>query len=772
MFLFILFIWHSVEPWKSALLSVDVNYLSVPPIFAIVWPKQYKNYSKPIFCDLLSVGKKTNQDIILNEYDQYNIKTNFSAHRILNDLNYKKNPQKLKKDLFNYCIKENISQACLILGRIYEFGAYNETDNLSLSYFFYNRVLSLNDSSANSPLSFFHRHIYPNMPLSIIEDDYSSHSIESILTKSIQFENGFGRPLSCQKVSKELILVSDVLADMYFQQPGPYIGASLAKAASRNERKTIRKNEKMVKNNASANSTAAWEMYKEALVYLVRPYPSDDELRMAKVLLTRALRGGCKEALPLLARLQALMPKNAEKSGNEDDQDKKTDGGKGDESGAQSKKSDESGAQSKKSDESGAQSKKSDESGAQNKKSDESGAQNKKSDESDAQNKKSDESGAQNKNGGAGMQQDGGLDDDSDDYPIFKSKFPFDENHPVHQSELLTMIEPLIERGDPEALLLASGYYMRSSAAIIFKPHLSASIIQSIAESEYPPAIHRLGELTYFGLMQIKRSAKDAFILYAKAASCGYNPSILAAAKQLVGGDGVCEDCESAVSLLRGIIDVGPWSDFYDKFVLLKKSKVAFLRMVEMGLTPPIWLDDVTKNDIEMYDQIGSQKVDDSDVFDIDQCVLDLPDSMQKQLINYVNFLNRNPPFCSLITAKFLSVHSLPMNLRNDHYLEKIRLARKGDSAALFWLVMHSNISDSLRWLERLESFPISTFYLSRFLKVWIVVKSCLTYRSLAEFEKLILKMIVSPFFNDLLIFLVTSLFVFFITIRIHYYLS
>ena len=647
MFLFILFIWHSVEPWKSALLSVDVNYLSVPPIFAIVWPKQYKNYSKPIFCDLLSVGKKTNQDIILNEYDQYNIKTNFSAHRILNDLNYKKNPQKLKKDLFNYCIKENISQACLILGRIYEFGAYNETDNLSLSYFFYNRVLSLNDSSANSPLSFFHRHIYPNMPLSIIEDDYSSHSIESILTKSIQFENGFGRPLSCQKVSKELILVSDVLAGMYFQQPGPYIGASLAKAASRNERKTIRKNEKMVKNNASANSTAAWEMYKEALVYLVRPYPSDDELRMAKVLLTRALRGGCKEALPLLARLQALMPKNAEKSGNEDDQDKKTDGGKGDESGAQSKKSDES--------------------GAQNKKSDESGAQNKKSDESDAQNKKSDESGAQNKNGGAGMQQDGGLDDDSDDYPIFKSKFPFDENHPVHQSELLTMIEPLIERGDPEALLLASGYYMRSSAAIIFKPHLSASIIQSIAESEYPPAIHRLGELTYFGLMQIKRSAKDAFILYAKAASCGYNPSILAAAKQLVGGDGVCEDCESAVSLLRGIIDVGPWSDFYDKFVLLKKSKVAFLRMVEMGLTPPIWLDDVTKNDIEMYDQIGSQKVDDSDVFDIDQCVLDLPDSMQKQLINYVNFLNRNPPFCSLITAKFLSVHSLPMNLRNDH---------------------------------------------------------------------------------------------------------
>ena len=752
MFLFILFIWHSVEPWKSALLSVDVNYLSVPPIFAIVWPKQYKNYSKPIFCDLLSVGKKTNQDIILNEYDQYNIKTNFSAHRILNDLNYKKNPQKLKKDLFNYCIKENISQACLILGRIYEFGAYNETDNLSLSYFFYNRVLSLNDSSANSPLSFFHRHIYPNMPLSIIEDDYSSHSIESILTKSIQFENGFGRPLSCQKVSKELILVSDVLADMYFQQPGPYIGASLAKAASRNERKTIRKNEKMVKNNASANSTAAWEMYKEALVYLVRPYPSDDELRMAKVLLTRALRGGCKEALPLLARLQALMPKNAEKSGNEDDQDKKTDGGKGDESGAQSKKSDESGAQSKKVDESGAQSKKVDESGAQS--------------------KKNDESGAQNKNGGAGMQQDGGLHYDRDDYPIFKSKFPFDENHPVHQSELLTMIEPLIERGDPEALLLASGYYMRSSAAIIFKPHLSASIIQSIAESEYPPAIHRLGELTYFGLMQIKRSAKDAFILYAKAASCGYNPSILAAAKQLVGGDGVCEDCESAVSLLRGIIDVGPWSDFYDKFVLLKKSKVAFLRMVEMGLTPPIWLDDVTKNDIEMYDQIGSQKVNDSDVFDIDQCVLDLPDSMQKQLINYVNFLNRNPPFCSLITAKFLSVHSLPMNLRNDHYLEKIRLARKGDSAALFWLVMHSNISDSLRWLERLESFPINTFYLSRFLKVWIVVKSCLTYRSLAEFEKLILKMIVSPFFNDLLIFLVTSLFVFFITIRIHYYLS
>ncbi|KAK8835100.1 hypothetical protein M9Y10_018089 [Tritrichomonas musculus] len=751
MFLFILFIWHSVEPWKSALLSVDVNYLSVPPIFAIVWPKQYKNYSKPIFCDLLSVGKKTNQDIILNEYDQYNIKTNFSAHRILNDLNYKKNPQKLKKDLFNYCIKENISQACLILGRIYEFGAYNETDNLSLSYFFYNRVLSLNDSSANSPLSFFHRHIYPNMPLSII-DDYSSHSIESILTKSIQFENGFGRPLSCQKVSKELILVSDVLADMYFQQPGPYIGASLAKAASRNERKTIRKNEKMVKNNASANSTAAWEMYKEALVYLVRPYPSDDELRMAKVLLTRALRGGCKEALPLLARLQALMPKNAEKSGNEDDQDKKTDGGKGDESGAQSKKSDESGAQSKKVDESGAQSKKVDESGAQS--------------------KKNDESGAQNKNGGAGMQQDGGLHYDRDDYPIFKSKFPFDENHPVHQSELLTMIEPLIERGDPEALLLASGYYMRSSAAIIFKPHLSASIIQSIAESEYPPAIHRLGELTYFGLMQIKRSAKDAFILYAKAASCGYNPSILAAAKQLVGGDGVCEDCESAVSLLRGIIDVGPWSDFYDKFVLLKKSKVAFLRMVEMGLTPPIWLDDVTKNDIEMYDQIGSQKVNDSDVFDIDQCVLDLPDSMQKQLINYVNFLNRNPPFCSLITAKFLSVHSLPMNLRNDHYLEKIRLARKGDSAALFWLVMHSNISDSLRWLERLESFPINTFYLSRFLKVWIVVKSCLTYRSLAEFEKLILKMIVSPFFNDLLIFLVTSLFVFFITIRIHYYLS
>ena len=160
-----------------------------------------------------------------------------------------------------------------------------------------------------------------------------------------------------------------------------------------------------------------------------------------------------------------------------------------------------------------------------------------------------------------------------------------------------------------------------------------------------------------------------------------------------------------------------------------------------------------------------------ADFFSIDSALAgSLPAS--ESLLRYSSFLARFPPFRSPTTRALLALHPLPPRLRADHFLAKIRLARVGDGSALFWLAQHSDVGDALRWLERLESFPVNTFYHARFLKAWIVVKGVFTYSRLSEFDKLILKMIISPIYNDLLILIATVLFVFFVAIRVHYYLS
>ena len=768
MFLLFLCIWHSTEPWKSALSMKDPDYLPAPPIFALIWHKSTKHHHKLILCDQLSVRKASNQKAFLKNKENLTLYKNFSADRILKQLNRKINPQKAKKELINSCMYENISQACLILGRIYEFGAYNETENLTLSYYFYNRVLLLNDSTSNSPLAFFHRHIYPNIPLSIVQDDYNSNYIESILSKSIQFEKSFGRPFSCQKVTDDLIQVSDILVNMYLQQPGLHLTNLL-----QNLKKKGNKSNQFLddKNKSIENLNDQWEHLKKGVAYMTKPYPSIKEIKKARSHLRSAIDGKCVEALPFVLKLQIslsskilneIKEESAKKHNeNSNESDKK----QNENSNESDKKHNEN---SNKSD------KKHNENSNENDK-----KQNENSNENDENNRnieniEFDENDKNKQNFDFKSRSSRRKKTKEGSHRIsnfaFENHILLDQNHPMHPSELLSMIEPLIDRHDPEALLLASSHYMRSSVAVAFKPYLSTSIINSISESSYPPAIHRLAELTYFGLMQIKRSAKDAFILYLKSAACGYNPSILAAAKQLVGGDGVCEDCEMAASLLRGIVDSGPWSIFYDKYVKFRRSKVAFLRMIEMGLTPPIWLD--------QHEIIDSTiKTNQSDLnLNEEQMKFIIDDELKKAL----GSIKLNEEFhsmpcsfdCFMTKKVFEEICLIPEKFRNNEFLDNIRMARNGDGHSLLWLIMNSNTSDALKWLERLESFPVETFYISKLLKIFIMIKGALNYGNLSEFDKILLKMMILPFFNDFLIFLVTVLLVFFVSMRIHYVIS
>jgi hypothetical protein len=113
----------------------DPFYLPVPPIFRLV----RHDPEGDILADFLSYRDK------LSPSDD------FPASRILHDVNSRKHPHESLSQLIAACEREGRPQACLFLGRTYEFGAYNETQAAAC----YERV---NDTSALSPLSLFHRH--------------------------------------------------------------------------------------------------------------------------------------------------------------------------------------------------------------------------------------------------------------------------------------------------------------------------------------------------------------------------------------------------------------------------------------------------------------------------------------------------------------------------------------------------------------------------------------------------------------------------------------
>jgi len=419
-------IWSSNAPWKTGIKLNDPEYLPVPPLFGLV---KVKDNSDAIIADLLTFapGEMTNDTL-----------------NIVRELNERINSTQNLESLNDLCFINNNSQACLVLARIYEFGAYGKQENHTLSYELYKKASDLNNTHALSVLSYYHRYPTNNDPISsIIESDATMYSIDSILASSIQHSSGNLRPKSCSAAARILLPVAQSLCSLYlFPNTSPVNQTELERIQ---------------------NSTQPMDLYTKAMAMIYVPYPSNKEKSFAKDLLKQAFEQGYQNAAAPLATLYLNQAK-------------------------------------------------------------------------------------------------------------------------PNISKAIHFLSKALVLNDPAAMLLASELFSISDSNLL-NPSEAKRLVKGAASQGYAPAIHKLGILTYYGLIGIPRSATKGFELFSQAAAMGYRPSIFQVAQQMIGGDGVVVDCEKAVEMLRRIVDTGPWSDFYDKYVS-NHSLHAYTLMNDLGLTP------------------------------------------------------------------------------------------------------------------------------------------------------------------------------------------
>ena len=585
--------WKSNAPWKEGLNMEDPYYLPVPPIFKIV---NTKRFPFPIIGDLLTIRTPKK----------------FKPSIYLHNLNMKINPNQTLNDLHKFCDIENISHACLILGRIYEFGAYNQTEDQARAYQYYLKVRSLNDSSSNPMLSFYHRYYDYNIPISVIEADYSvSDSIvETILSTAYQFEKGLTRPMSCPTASNFLLPLADISSKMtYFHSSFEYNETEVAKMT---------------------NSSDPMDLYNLALHRLSVPYPSDNEIRIAKKLLKNSLSKGNQKAASSLARLAFLNL-----------------------------------------------------------------------------------SGKTN----------------------------------------LTQISNLLRKGyelnDPEAITIFTDSLFNSKNDPSTAFHAMQSL-RKAADTGYTPAIHTLGFITYFGFFGVPRSNTKGFELFSKAAAKGYPPSIFNAAKQLIGGDGVVEDCSAAISMLRRIVDVGPWAKYLEKYVN-KGSKHAFIKMLDMNLTPSGWINLTNTtftnlNDNTIGQGIAKQKIDGSQTIE-----------NNADILNYLRKMSNS----------FISMENASIT---DDRIKRIRKAREGDGSSILWLSLKSPLQESLQWIDRMRLLPSPSYHLAPFVKLIVTFRALASYikGDLKQDDINLFKKMILPFTSKLYITAITIVLMILISARIN----
>jgi TPR repeat protein len=261
-------IWRSSEPWKTGLLMKDPYYLPVPGIFALF---QIPGRSDPVIADYLSLRGNLIPPI------------GFNGSQVLHDLNSRKDPNRSLRQLVTACDGDGDPQACLILGRIYEFGAYNQTQDHEKALNYYER---LHGTASLSPLSFFHRHSL-GFPLSIVEADSTMEFIESALPAALQHEHGFLRPLSCPATSRILFPIAKAVTEMTLDLISSPLNASQAAAL--------------------AGSTDPADLHALAMYELSAPYPAVNVMETAKARLLKALEQGHQESAAPLAALARQM---------------------------------------------------------------------------------------------------------------------------------------------------------------------------------------------------------------------------------------------------------------------------------------------------------------------------------------------------------------------------------------------------------------------------------------------------------------------------------
>lgn len=571
--------WRSGAVWKYGLKMNDPNYLPIVPIFTIFKPDEFHT---DIIADRLLTARP-------KEFTPHVI-----IHELNNNINTTSNLDKLKK----YC-DENISHACLILGRIHEFGSINQTEDQEFAYKYYVKVRDLNDSSSLPMLSFYHRFYNIDFQSSVIENDFAVNflSVESLLSSSLQYETGVIRPLSCPTAATYLSWLAQTTIHMKYHLRPSIINQTEVERISQ--------------------STNAEDKFKYAMHILDVPYPSEREIKIAKRYLKSAFKNGLPKAGAVLAKLYI-----------------------------------------------------------------------------------------------DGLQM----------------------NETVNVTTVLKYLKQSLSLDDPLAFTVLSELFVAARVNPQFLPlqHLH-KMIDKAAKSGYPPAIHQVGILTYLGLLGIPRSDSKGQQLFSQASAKGYAPSQYTAARGLVGGDGVVENCPAAVSMFRRIVDLGPWSEYFEKYVE-KGSKHAFLKMLDMQLTPPKWL------------YISNQE-----------------DGTDKEK-------NNSLPMNVLLKMVEANFNSLDDEQTVEAKIKHLRNARDGDPASILWLSLHSSFSESLEWIHRLLLLPVPTCYLAYFVKIYILLRAvhdCI-YDTFPKADKSILEKELKSYLPELIFLVISATLMILISVRVN----
>lgn len=251
--------WSSDEIWKQSFQMENLSFLPIVPLFKLIKTDTQNKY---VFIDALTEVNST--DIFQPEF-------------FINCLNQNNSPQSVMEKLKEFCL-ENVSQACLIVGRIYEFGSYVFTENITLAYSYYLKAFHLGSKNVLPILSYFHRHYFIDMEKSIIESDLSSDFLESALPMALQYQHGICRPLSCNKACEIL-------------KPYSYAHTSIMRFT-------------FPRTNYNDNMRRAHShLHFEAKSILSRPYVSVNEMKNALDLLIQSLQYQYHESASILAQL-------------------------------------------------------------------------------------------------------------------------------------------------------------------------------------------------------------------------------------------------------------------------------------------------------------------------------------------------------------------------------------------------------------------------------------------------------------------------------------
>ena len=201
--------YQSNEIWKKSLKMIrenDSNYLPIVPIFYIARTDRLNKY---VYCDAITDA---------------NISA-FNSTEVIENLNENKNRSDIMDQLIQLCNRK-ISHACLIIGRIHEFGSYNFPENLTLAYSYYLKAHKFGSKDALPLLSYFHRHFVISLSKSVVESDLALNQdfyVESAVPAALQYDLGILRPKSSYRANKFLKILSKATSTMYrFTLPSSY----------------------------------------------------------------------------------------------------------------------------------------------------------------------------------------------------------------------------------------------------------------------------------------------------------------------------------------------------------------------------------------------------------------------------------------------------------------------------------------------------------------------------------------------------------------------